>query len=664
MEISGTGTVVNATALEGGAGIGGGAAGKTGGAGSKVTITGGKVTVNSKDGAAIGGGIGVDIKGGAGGTVEISGTGTIVNATATGWGAVIGGGGSNSAGGDGGTVKISGTGTIVNVTVSGQQSTSGWGAGIGGGGSSTTGGDGGSVTITDGTVTANVKKGAGIGGGASNATGGNGANVKITGGTVMASSKDSAGIGGGYGSHTKAGDGGTVEISGVNTVVAAAATGFGAGIGGGGSTTKSGGDGANVTITDSTVTAKANNGTDIGGGGSLNTKTGDGGSLTIDSTGENRAVLELQSKGTNATPNHSIGTCRIKDAAGTLSGFYSKVTMTGGTAGSSDAQKDFWKAGIYKSGTTVKATANTPPQNQYFDGWTAAPALTFADPQAEDTTFSMPETAQAVTANFKQKAAPAIMGNKTMTLTYGYAATSSGAFTISGAPAPAVTIDKDYGGKITWNSADNKLDIAEGLRVGVYPVTLTASNGVDTDAVLTFTLTVSAPPTHEVIEGGNADVKPGKDYRVTFAGEYKYWKAIRLNGIEMGIIPQSDSLSYLTYPGYTGNAGQGEAGSVKITLYKEFLATLPAGVYKLEVEFEDGGVQTAGETEFKLLEESKPKPAPDTKPGTTKPANPSDVPPTGDTRQLWPWVLMLLTALLSGSTIVAYRKKKGQRQQK
>ena len=122
---------------------------------------------------------------------------------------------------------------------------------------------------------------------------------------------------------------------------------------------------------------------------------------------------------------------------------------------------------------------------------------------------------------------------------------------------------------------------------------------------------------------------------------------------------------------------------MKITLYKEFLATLPAGVCKLELGFEDGGVQTGGETEFKLLEEVKPKPedpkpddpkpedpkpedpkpddskpTPDTTPAP-KPENPSDVPPTGDNSPVG--LLLALTALSGSTLLIIYgvsRKKK------
>ncbi|HHU07574.1 MAG TPA: hypothetical protein GXZ59_04435, partial [Clostridiaceae bacterium] len=53
----------------------------------------------------------------------------------------------------------------------------------------------------------------------------------------------------------------------------------------------------------------------------------------------------------------------------------------------------------------------------------------------------------------------------------------------------------DYDGKILWNDETKQLDIAEGLAPGKYPVVLTASNGVEPDAALSFVLTVNAAPT-------------------------------------------------------------------------------------------------------------------------------------------------------------------------
>jgi len=86
---------------------------------------------------------------------------------------------------------------------------------------------------------------------------------------------------------------------------------------------------------------------------------------------------------------------------------------------------------------------------------------------------------------------PGITAPVPLILTEGYAAASTGAFTIAGSPAPTVTITSPDP-KITWNNTTKKLDIATGLAVGSYPVELKAGNGYLPDATGTYTVTVNA----------------------------------------------------------------------------------------------------------------------------------------------------------------------------
>ena len=82
---------------------------------------------------------------------------------------------------------------------------------------------------------------------------------------------------------------------------------------------------------------------------------------------------------------------------------------------------------------------------------------------------------------------PGITGPTSMTLTYGYAATSTGKYTITGTN---VKVTKESGdNRISWNNATNQLDISTGIQEGVYQVILDASNDLSS-ATLTFTLTV------------------------------------------------------------------------------------------------------------------------------------------------------------------------------
>ena len=79
--------------------------------------------------------------------------------------------------------------------------------------------------------------------------------------------------------------------------------------------------------------------------------------------------------------------------------------------------------------------------------------------------------------------APTITGPTTMTLTVGYAAASTNAYTIGGT-APVVVTKTSGNAAITWNDTTKKLDIAAGLAAGSYPVVLTASNGTLPNATL------------------------------------------------------------------------------------------------------------------------------------------------------------------------------------
>ena len=84
-------------------------------------------------------------------------------------------------------------------------------------------------------------------------------------------------------------------------------------------------------------------------------------------------------------------------------------------------------------------------------------------------------------------------GPASMSLTEGYQATSSAAFTLTGSPAPTVTISDTLGGKVSWNSSTKQLNVASGLLPGTYKVTLTATIGQETVSH-DFTITVTALP--------------------------------------------------------------------------------------------------------------------------------------------------------------------------
>ncbi|MCL2882547.1 MAG: hypothetical protein FWF45_06665 [Coriobacteriia bacterium] len=86
---------------------------------------------------------------------------------------------------------------------------------------------------------------------------------------------------------------------------------------------------------------------------------------------------------------------------------------------------------------------------------------------------------------------PTITGPTALTIKKGYKKTLVGPFTVKGTK-PVKVIKVSGNPAITWNDKTKTLDIAPGLAPGTYVVVLKASNGVDPDAYLTFTLTVTA----------------------------------------------------------------------------------------------------------------------------------------------------------------------------
>ncbi|MCL2046676.1 MAG: S-layer homology domain-containing protein [Oscillospiraceae bacterium] len=132
--------------------------------------------------------------------------------------------------------------------------------------------------------------------------------------------------------------------------------------------------------------------------------------------------------------------------------------------------------------------------NNVFSGLTPNTEYTFYQriKETDDTEAS----AVSPALNVKTDAileAPTITGPNELTLIVGYATETSMEFHVTGEPAPTISVDTDYGGMITWNDSTMRFEIAEGLLVGDYPVTLTATNGELPNAVFTFTLIINPP---------------------------------------------------------------------------------------------------------------------------------------------------------------------------
>ena len=345
-----------------------------------------------------------------------NGTGKLTATATNDVGAGIGGNGSTTTsaqnGENGGTIVIAG-GTIeaIGGDVANDTESPSGGAGIGNGGGVPS--NGGSVTIYGGKVNAT--------GGAGNVgIGGNGSTIQILGGTVDATSEIFAAaigaavgdagtititnstvtangdLGTGIGSGWK-GDGGTITIT--NSTVTAIG-GYGAGIGGGsGDSSSAGGNGGNVTIVNSTVTASSTEGDSIGAGkdgadpGTLTLSPADGKAIAAKAGADEASALAL-----NGSP--FTAETAVTDLVRGTRYFHSEpcgiypVTVTGSCAQTTGA-------GSYAEGATVTIDAGTR-SGYTFDGWTSADGVKFANADSEKTTFTMPNKAVTVTANWTE----------------------------------------------------------------------------------------------------------------------------------------------------------------------------------------------------------------------------------------------------------------------
>ncbi|MFA5585282.1 MAG: InlB B-repeat-containing protein [Saccharofermentanales bacterium] len=164
----------------------------------------------------------------------------------------------------------------------------------------------------------------------------------------------------------------------------------------------------------------------------------------------------------------------------------SRVFVENGSSGSKN---------LYANGERVTITANEAPQDMVFDKWLIIEGHAVLDHVfSASTAFTMARENVRVEATYKS-ALPGIEGPLSMTLTEGYTdAVWTAIYQLSGTPLPQVTLDHDLGGLLTWDQEAVKLTLAPGLSQGNYQVTLTASNGLSPDAVLTFSLTVNGPP--------------------------------------------------------------------------------------------------------------------------------------------------------------------------
>jgi len=105
-------------------------------------------------------------------------------------------------------------------------------------------------------------------------------------------------------------------------------------------------------------------------------------------------------------------------------------------------------------------------------------------------------------------------------------------------------------------------------------------------------------------------------------GNYADLLGIKINNTDLIMTPDpgGNFLLLSGWQGYSGTLGKAEEGSVKITLYKEFLATLPNGSYTLTVSFR--GVTVSPYTVFDIARSQ---------------VNTGSNPPTGDDNDPLAW---------------------------
>lgn len=204
---------------------------------------------------------------------------------------------------------------------------------------------------------------------------------------------------------------------------------------------------------------------------------------------------------------------------------------------------------------------------------------------------------------------------------------------------------------------------------GTFDFTVKAQNtaGSATKA-LRITVGAAPPVNHDPINrpDPNKAIDTTKDFTQAFGGDYANMTAIRLNGrllTQTAIDGRSAHLS--GYPERTGKHGKVESGSVIVTLYKEFLKTLPNGIYTLEVTFMDGSVESAGSVEFKIEQQVQPTPSPS--PSASVSPSPSatskldNVPKTGDGADIMPFIVLVVCAMgAAGAGVIILRRKRQQ----
>ncbi|MDL2217442.1 LPXTG cell wall anchor domain-containing protein [Christensenellaceae bacterium OttesenSCG-928-M15] len=166
-------------------------------------------------------------------------------------------------------------------------------------------------------------------------------------------------------------------------------------------------------------------------------------------------------------------------------------------------------------------------------------------------------------------------------------------------------------GSTTYDDSLDKL--AKGIMVSIIADTApdgqvfshwSSSNGGSFADAYSATTAFTMPEADTTVTANYVDeIDPSQDQLFTFAGTITNLNDITLNGVKLAHTANHNGIYWdlSNYRDYTDVLGKMEDGSVKVTLYKEFLQTLPSGVHTLTVEFNDNAT---GERKFKIPEPS------------------------------------------------------------
>lgn len=208
----------------------------------------------------------------------------------------------------------------------------------------------------------------------------------------------------------------------------------------------------------------------------------------------------------------------------------------------------------------------------------------------------------------------------------------------------SIPVDEKYNGQeLTIHHCNNHtletrtLTVQNGMATGTF-------GGLSPFGVFGRELDHPTPVDHGPIDppDPNTPIDLTKDQVFTFNGDYANIARVLLDGKEMEQINKTATSADLTWADYTGNAGNIKSGSVIVTLYKEFLKTLPDGKHTLVVEFNDGGTVSAGSAQFTIEKSTATNPK------------------TGDSENMALWIVLVCAAgaAITGVWLTGRRRRR------